>query len=836
MKDFTVYEYQERLARITELLRETDGWSDAYESTTGQTLIQLMVHVTDELHYMLQRRTTESYLETAILRSSIISRACELGYRFERAKANFGWLELVIDRPASADILIPQFTEILYDEIVYVTVSDVVINVGDTSVALYVKQAIVDALYGNVDTNGIITITDYENIDNGVLYVSENGAEYVDVTTNSDVRKRALIYSQPTDYVYDIKYTTAGMCIVFGDDVYGKRPSSEVMVQFIRVDFTNDPLNKIGNNFVFSTNDEIITDINGDEYEYTLQNTTKIVGSEPAESDFSIKRNATEYHKSNVRAVTNTDYAYWARHVDGIDIVDASVVGELELNTLIYNMNNVYLTYLKSDGTELDSAELEKLSNFMDTVKTTQAHIVYRNAKKLYIQALLEVRRNPKLSISDSELYDIIRNFLVDYFKPALGSIGKDYQTSDFIRDLYKQTITRNNIVYDLIDYCKFDMNGVIKLDYPPKTETSFVSFKGYVPQDGDRFVLILSNIVCEVPVYTGDAYLDIFNRMQDKIAEVTPFISEVVTDGVAFDAFGNATFVSIDNDVGETLLIGVDTPYFSKDELIGTASVGSTIVNAKLLSPALNVKHYYYSGREGRRPMIPLRTGGTVVNFTAPSDTVVNVYTRVQKDMVNSEVLLKTLQPNESFSESFDLDHVLIFEYENDSLDDRIADIWYPHFDITAFGIIIKSVGWTGGYTLIHTSGDIGDKTRVAYQIKLPVEHNKSVGRSYADKIERGSLFIYRKNDSGDVLICSDDSSGGLLDEFGVVIKNAGIDYTTGVLDLPINMSVGEYYIVYDQDGFDNFVVDSFTFAELIQPKLSFTDQKEELSRIGLR
>jgi hypothetical protein len=87
-----------------------------------------------------------------------------------------------------------------------------------------------------------------------------------------------------------------------------------------------------------------------------------------------------------MRAVTNTDYAYWARQVEELDIVDSSAVGELEIDTLIYNMNNVYLTYLKSDGTDLTVDELTKLSTFMDSVKTSQAHIVYRNAKKLYIQ------------------------------------------------------------------------------------------------------------------------------------------------------------------------------------------------------------------------------------------------------------------------------------------------------------------------------------------------------------------------------------------------------------------------------------------------------------------
>ena len=96
MLDYTNYDYQALVDRMTEILKDADGWGDAYQSSTGQTLIQLMADVTDHLHYMLERRTLESFLETAKLRSSIVARASDLGYRPERIKSHTGTLEVTL--------------------------------------------------------------------------------------------------------------------------------------------------------------------------------------------------------------------------------------------------------------------------------------------------------------------------------------------------------------------------------------------------------------------------------------------------------------------------------------------------------------------------------------------------------------------------------------------------------------------------------------------------------------------------------------------------------------------------------------------------------------------
>ena len=96
MADYTNLDYTDLLARITQLMSETDGFTDAYESSSGQALIQLLADSVDALFFMLQRRSQEVFLDTARLDSSIITHASELGYRPRRNVSSSGTLLLEI--------------------------------------------------------------------------------------------------------------------------------------------------------------------------------------------------------------------------------------------------------------------------------------------------------------------------------------------------------------------------------------------------------------------------------------------------------------------------------------------------------------------------------------------------------------------------------------------------------------------------------------------------------------------------------------------------------------------------------------------------------------------
>lgn len=838
MKNYTQYNYDELVDRMTNLLRESEGWGEGYQSSTGQTLIQLMADVTDNLHYMLERRTNENYLELARLRTSIIARACELGYRYRRAIANNGVVKIrladtIVDGDptlvfAQNDIIIPKYTKIIQDDDEYYTSEEATIPTGDNEVDVRVVQGALITDTTPLNGDGFILIPDYEFIDNTSLAVSSNGVEYKDVTIdNGNVNKRALSFLQPDETFYDIKFAVNGMRIVFGDNFFGKRPEADVTISYIQVDESNEPIISTDKEFEF---DVAPVDLGGVEYEWEVYNITSIRGYQPPESDLNIRRNATIYHKSNGRAVTNDDYAFWVKRSDAANVVDAKAVGEAEIESLVYNLNNVYVTYLKEDGTKLTTAEHQDLRTYMDNVKTSQAHIVFNNARKLFLQVLLDFKKHPNTPIADAEAYDIVYRFLTNYFRLGEGSIGREVQASDVIRDLYKQTVTRNNITYPVIDYAKIDLNGIIPFTFPLKTNKAFVDIgTAYSPVQGDEFILILSNLICRIFVDETDTNTEILTKMRDKIIQVTPFDARIVIGGLAFDAFGNPLPLEINPIVGETMLIGVETPFFFNTQILEGAAIGSTITQVKLFAAAIEVEHFYYSSRAGRRPMIPLRVG-TTVSFQAPSDTSVNVYTRLIKDDPSTEQLIATLAPNESFNQIFNSEHILQFEYIDNSSDDRIVTIDYPSFDGTAFGLEISSKDNFGLFDVITSSGDLSEFVSVDYSLSLPVGIS---GDITSNLLKPNSVKILYTDGARYI----EDRGDGFFKNSitGALIPSGRINYITGDIVLPKTIPNGNWLISYDQDEFNNFKVDGFTAIQMIPPPSSVNSSTQSLSRIGM-
>ena len=134
MKDLTKYNYDDLVAKATELLKDKEGWGDAYQSSTGQMLIQLLADTTDNLHYLLERRSIEGFLHHARLENSVISRASELGYRSFRATAHTGTLELKIKdqhgnfSPPVHEVFIPKNTPLKFEDRTFHTTSAVMMQ------------------------------------------------------------------------------------------------------------------------------------------------------------------------------------------------------------------------------------------------------------------------------------------------------------------------------------------------------------------------------------------------------------------------------------------------------------------------------------------------------------------------------------------------------------------------------------------------------------------------------------------------------------------------------------------------------------------------------------
>lgn len=823
MLDYTNYDYQALVDRMTEILKDKDGWGDAYQSSTGQTLIQLMADVTDHLHYMLERRTLESFLDTAKLRSSIVARASDLGYRPERIKSHTGTLEVTLldefgePTPALGEVNLAAMKGLTYDGRNFYVSEPAYVREGQTTATFKIKEGDLKIKTFDLDAGEEPLFAEYDNIEEDVFFVYNNGIEYKDVRKASDVNKRALSFLQPNEAYFDIKYGVEGMRIEFGDDEFGKKPTGVISVYYAEVPQVGEPILSNENEFVF--NDKL-TDyqIPGIEYESVVKNITPIVGGAEPESLERIKVNAATYHRSNGRAVTNEDYSFWMKRSGISNIVDAKAFGEEEFDSLVYNANNVYITYATSTGAALTAQEKQDLIDYFDNVKTSQAHVVFNQARNIFLRLNAEVVRYKDVPISIAQAYSIIYNFIVNYMRIREGSIGNFFHLSDLTAALYNLKFSRHGVSYSLVDYVKLSSDVVLPFDFPAKTNECFVEIDPtYVPVDGDEFVINLENVVCRSTISDTDNFKDILSGMRDVIMAITPFDATVQLSGVALDVFGNPIPIEIDPKVGYHLLIGVDTPYLSKDELFQPATIGSSIIGVAVESPELEINHFYYACRAGRRPMIPLRVG-TEILFTAPTDTNVKVYVRTNAKDPSTETFFGDLLAGETFNETFTDDHVLIFEYVNDSDEDVIANIKYPTFVGVKYGLRIRAIDNFGTFSINTKTGDLQNFVSVDYRIQLPV--NDYYSTTSENAVLPGTL---RLCDTQGNIIYQDDSEGRFFDVNGNLIPSGRVDYKAGFVTLPKDMPpttpLGKYLLIYDQDRFENVRVGSGEVINLLPP-----------------
>lgn len=835
MADRTNYDYQSLVTRMTELLESKEGWGDAYQSSMGQTLIQLMADVTDYLHYMLERRVTEGYVTLAKLRSSVVARASELGYRPMRIRGHSGFLELtVVDSegtpiPVVGEVNIPAMTTVSHEGRDFFLIEPAFIGTGESSTRVRVKEGVMKTDIFNVDEGDII-FPRYNNIEEDIFFIRNNNEEYLDVKKDSNVNKRALSFVGADDPYYDIKYGVDGMRVVFGDNDFGKKPEGNVSVYYSQLETLGDSILSTDNDFTLN---EPLLDFQYPDvqYEYTLKNVSPIVGGSPEEPIDSIRENAAAYHRSNGRAVTNEDYAFWTRTAGFADIVDVRCFGEEEMDSIIYNLNNVYLTYATSTGMELTTDQVQEYIEFLNHVKTTQAHTVLIPARNIGLRLDLDVVKHKNVPISNAQAYSMILNFAKEYLAIEKGSIGGTFQVSDMIDAMYDLKYTRNGITYDLVDYVKIGADGVIPFEFPTKTGECFVSLASeYTPKTGDEFILNLDNITCKTIINGDLPIFDILTEMRDVIRGTTPFKASVEVYGIALDDDGNPLAVEVNPRYGYHLMYGVDTPYFSPNDILKPATVGSALVDVATYSDGFMARQFYYSSPKGRRPMIPLREGTRVV-LTAPADTAVNVYTRMDAFDAGTEDFLQVIPAGEMFEMVSDEEHTIIFEYLDDSNTDAVAYVYYADFASASFGIRIGIDDGFGTFEVRATGGDVEEFVRVDYHFQIPVPAFTVSGAGQT--VVAGSVRI--TNHLGHVIF-SDNGNGVFLNVAGKKADGGSIDYVTGVVVLPnMNGMTGKFNILFDQDRFENLSVSSSEVITLIPPPPAIDSTQLSMSTLRI-
>jgi hypothetical protein len=375
---------------LRQFLNQQQEFSDYnFEGSALSILIDLLAYNTHYNAYYLNMIANESFLDTALLRDSIVSQAKLLNYVPSSRMAPIATVDIVITpTPAQTNIdtlTIPRgtrFSSELIDEFNYtfLTLKNYTATKSNTSyifknVEIYegTLNKVVFVQNDTANPNSIFTIPN-RNIDTRTIKVSVR--EY---SQGATLTGAGLVYQKSTD-ILDLNSTSRAFFlqegrdekyqIFFGDDRLSKKvpDQSQILVTYLTT--TGSAANK-ANTFT------PVARVAG--YPRNLVTVTTVIpatGGSERESVQSIKLSAPQKYSTQNRLVTAEDYSVYLKSVYP-SIESISVWGGEQQDLVVYN--KVFISIKLKDNYFLSEAEKQRILN--DIIKpkamiTTTAEIV----------------------------------------------------------------------------------------------------------------------------------------------------------------------------------------------------------------------------------------------------------------------------------------------------------------------------------------------------------------------------------------------------------------------------------------------------------------------------
>lgn len=672
--DYTKYNYEELVEEATRLIKQKDEWKDAYQSSTGQVLIQLIAAMTDQLHYMLERRSQENFMPTAKLKTSVNAIANMLGYRPTRVISSSGQLNITLTdedgNPVQSDgnVVIPKYSTITYEDKLFVNKEELTFLPSQTYPAVFdvIEGELETLTFDPTDTsttlyqNNYIVIEDYDDIEENSIEVYTPTQTFYDVrdSVGGNPPLESLSLADSTDEAYDIRLTNDGLRIIFGDGVYGAKPTGTLTIRYIRSNGPNVEVQSTGLDFSFESETVEDDSVPTNEYSYILQNTTTIDGGQKAETAEQTKQFAPDYVRTAARAVTKHDYRFWALESNVGGIVDAKAYGEEEKGITVFNMNNVYMVYLTDDGSEFTTAEQQSFRDYLDIYKNLTTHLVLIQAEVVPLQINMEVKRSSVLSASNSEIYDFLKNDLIEYFKFRNGSLGTDVYHSELVDRYHNITMTKNGIQRRIADYIKMDIKALKSFSTPLSTQNTDVTIT--YGSDGDLYRLTVNGTDYDYTAQVGDdanAVATALAALVDADADVSASASTntitvaTVTSGTPFTITNEGSTTPLNNRIDITVQLPVSLLNNEDNEQLFLPNSIEIIQTDGTVIDTDDGSGNIYNGT------VDYQTGEVVIPILSSDD----YYIRYQQDdlqnyVANSEQAISYSEPKANYSDSTEL------------------------------------------------------------------------------------------------------------------------------------------------------------------------------------
>lgn len=436
-----------------------------FDSSTLQILLNLLAYNTYMNSFYLNMVANEMFLDSAQIRSNVVSRAKMLGYTPRSAQGSTAVLNAVItpdDSPDSITIAANTNFSATIDgeQYIFVNPEAVVVNsnaegVFSTNLSItegrpqtfrYTVSSVNPVNYvipnDEVDTRSI-SVRVQESVSNTSITTFTKATNLTAVTGNSAV----FFLHENSDEQFEI---------TFGDDVLG-RAVNDGNIVIIGYRICNGSATNGANTFTAGSTI-------GGYSDYNLTLVSRAAGGVEKETIQSIKFNAPKNFETQNRAVTVKDYETIVKSEFSY-VQAASAWGGEDNSPPTYG--KVFISIKPVNENTLTSEQKVSITEFLDARNVVSIEPEIVDPTYLYVTPTVDVKFDPnKTTQSSSQLGSSVANRIVNYENSKLGIFGLDFVGSDFIKEIDRASDSFTSITTKLKISKKFTPNTTTNTDY----------------------------------------------------------------------------------------------------------------------------------------------------------------------------------------------------------------------------------------------------------------------------------------------------------------------------------------------------------------------------------
>jgi hypothetical protein len=392
-----------------------------FEGSNIAVLIELLAYNTALQSFYLNMLASESFLDSAQLRSSVISHAKELNYRPRSARSAKGTIKLNVEQNNSSTLTIPKgttftatynfqtYTFSTNEVKVYFTALDPTtgtykFETGDIDIyeGFFVTETFVMD-YSNESLRFVLSNPMIDTNSLVVTSIEDGGSTLINYTLADSLLG---LDDQSRNYFLQAaeleKYE-----LIFGDDIIGRRPAdgATIAVQY-RISSGAIPNGAT----LFAPDIDLTSDNSG---RVTVTTITKAIGGDEPESVSSIKFNAPRHFQTQQRAITTNDYETLFKskfpEIDAISVYGGELVSPPQYGKVFIS--------LSVDGLEIiPTSKKQEYFDFIKPMMANPIQPVFIDPTFVYARIDSEVKYNLNITtLKPDEIRLLVSNAITEY-------------------------------------------------------------------------------------------------------------------------------------------------------------------------------------------------------------------------------------------------------------------------------------------------------------------------------------------------------------------------------------------------------------------------------------